>query len=73
MSDKQDKNKELAKKLVDINLEERRQLQYCSLKKWDAGYLTGLEAVEEILMYEKIINIDIGTLRRAKGGQVHKP
>jgi hypothetical protein len=73
MSDEQNKNKELAKKLVDINLEDRRQLQYCALKQWDAGYLTGIEAIEEILALEKFIRIDVDTLRRARNGQVHKP
>ena len=73
MSDEQDKNKKLAKKLVEINLEDRRQLQYCAMKKWDAGILTGMEAIDEILLYEKIITLDLETLRRAKGGQVHKP
>lgn len=73
MSDSENKNKELAKKLVDINLEDRRQLQYCAMKKWDQGFLTGIEAIEEILMYEKLITIDIETLRRARGGQVQKP
>lgn len=73
MSDSENKNKELAKKLVDINLEDRRQLQYCAMKKWDQGLLTGIEAIEEILMYEKLIMIDIETLRRARGGQIQKP
>ena len=73
MSDEQNKNKELAKKLVDINIEDRRQLQYCAMKKWDAGLSTGMEAIEEILNLEKIITIDIATLRRARNGQVHKP
>ena len=71
MSDNENKNKELAKKLVDINLEDRRQLQYLSMKKWDRGILTGLEAVEEILMDERMLTIDIVTLRAARG-QVQK-
>jgi hypothetical protein len=73
MSDEQNKNKELAKKLVEINLEDRRQLQYCAMKKWDAGLSTGMEAIDEILELERVIHIDIGTLRRARNGQVHKP
>lgn len=71
MSDEQNKNKELAKKLVEINFEDRRQLQYCAMKKWDMGYSTGVEAIEEILMCEKVITIDIETLRRARNGQVY--
>ena len=67
MSDGNDKNKELAKKLVSINLEDRRQLQYMTLKEWDAGYLTGVEAIEKITSLEKIIDIDIETLRKARG------
>ena len=66
MSDGNDKNKELAKKLVSINLEDRRQIQYMTLKEWDAGYLTGLEAIEKIVSLEKIIHIDIQTLKRAR-------
>lgn len=69
MSDKQDKNRELAKKLVDINFEDRRQLQYMSMKKWDAGRITGVEAIDEILAYEKLITIDIETLRAARNPQ----
>jgi len=72
MSNEQNKNKELAKKLVEINLEDRRQLQYCAMKKWDAGLSTGMEAIDEILELERIITIDIGALRRARNGQVHQ-
>lgn len=72
MSDDENKNKELAKRLVDINVEDRRQLQYCAMKKWDAGFVTGIEAIEEILMYERIIHIDTGTLQRARNGKIHR-
>jgi hypothetical protein len=72
MSDEQNKNTELAKKLVEISLEDRRQLQYCAMKKWDSGLLTGVQAIEEILSLEKIIKIDIDHLRRARGGQIQK-
>jgi len=60
----------LAKELVAINLEERKYLQYLSMKKWNAGLLTGVEAITEILDLEKIVQIDITTLRRARGGKV---
>lgn len=70
MPDSKDKDNELAKKLVAINLEDRRHLQYLSMKKWNAGLLTGSEVIEEILDLEKIIQIDITTLRRARGGKV---
>lgn len=73
MSNEQDKNKELAKKLVEINFEDRRQLQYCAMKKWDAGLITGMEAIDEILELDRIIRIDINTLKRARNGQVHQP
>ena len=69
MSDDKNKNRELAKKLVEINFEDRRQLQYLSMKKWDAGYLTGVEAIDEILSFEKLITIDIATLRAARNPQ----
>lgn len=72
MSDNENKNKELAKKLVAVNLEDRRELQYCTMKQWDLGYLTGIEAIEQILAYEKLITIDIETLRRARNGPVRK-
>ena len=70
MSDDENKNRELAKELVAINLEERKYLQYLSMKKWNAGLLTGVEAITEILDLEKIVQIDITTLRRARGGKV---
>ncbi len=70
MSDGENKNKELAKKLVDINFEDRRQLQYVTLKEWDLGYITGVEAIERILELDKIITVDIEVLRRARSGQV---
>ena len=72
MSDDKNKNKELAKKLVDINHEDRRTLQYMTMKEWDLGYLTGTEAIERILDLERIIHVDLDVLRRAKSGQVHK-
>lgn len=72
MSDNENKNKELAKKLVEINLKDRRNLQYCAMKKWDAGYSTGIEAIEEILLLEKLITIDHEVLRKARGGQIQK-
>ena len=72
MADKENKNKELAKKLVAINHEDRRQMQYMTMKEWDAGLITGMEAIDSIVNLEKIINIDVQTLRRAKAGQVNK-
>ena len=70
MSDNKNKTSKLAKELVKISQEERRQLQYLALKKWDAGHLTGLETIEEILDLEKIIKIDINKIREARNGKI---
>jgi len=72
MSDKQNENNKLAKKLVEINFEDRRDMQYLAIKKWNAGIVTGTEAIEEILDLEKIIYIDINILRQAKGRKPSK-
>jgi len=72
MSDDKNKNKELAKRLVAINHEDRRQMQYMFIKEWDVGLITGVEAIEKILDTEKIIHIDINTLRRARNGKPKK-
>ena len=48
------KNK-LAKTIVENTIEQRRELQFKELKKWDAGQTTGLEAIENILEIDKII------------------
>ena len=48
------KNK-LAKTIVENTIEQRRELQYKELKKWDAGQITGLEAIENILEIDKIV------------------
>ena len=48
------KNK-LAKTIVENTIEQRRELQYKELKKWDSGQITGLEAIENILEIDKII------------------
>jgi len=72
MPDKKDKGSKLAKKLVAINHEDRRQMQYMTMKEWDAGLITGVEAIEAIVDLEKIINVDIATLRNAKAGTLGK-
>lgn len=68
MSNEQDKNKKaLAKKLVEINLEDRRQIQYMYMKEWDLGVLTGSEAIQKIVDAERVIFIDAATIKRARG------
>ena len=50
-------NKEVAKRIADEAFEIRRELQYQCMLNWDAGLLTGTEAIESIVNEEKIIYV----------------
>ena len=39
------------------------------LKEWDAGLITGVECIQQIVDAEKVIHIDLATLRRARSGK----
>ena len=49
-----DKSK-LVKTIVDNTIEQRRELQFKEMKRWDSGQITGIEAIENILQIEKLI------------------
>ena len=49
-----DKSK-LVKTIVDNTIEQRRELQFKEIKRWDSGQITGIEAIENILQIEKLI------------------
>ena len=73
MSNDENKKKNLAKKMTELSYETRRDVQYSVLKQWDRGYITGNQAIEEIVGLEKLIYIDVNYLARARSGQIHRP
>lgn len=50
-------NKEVAKRIADEAFEIRRELQYQAMLDWDAGLMTGTEAIEKITNEERVIYI----------------
>ena len=50
-----DKNKAMAKKIVQESNEIRKELQYQEILKWDDGHQTGYQTVDNIIGLEQVI------------------
>jgi len=48
---------------MDRMIKRRRALQAKALEAWDAGKITGLECIEEIIELEKIIPMDRSVIK----------
>ena len=57
-----------AKKLLNYAIKERRLRQYNQIKRWDKGIISAEECIENIVELDKLIALDMDSIRRKKDG-----
>lgn len=52
--------------VIKLSQKQKRVLQYRTLRGWSEGKLTGIDCIEKILEYEKLIFINESILEAAR-------